>query len=211
MDYFEINRISNSDLSRFKWEIILGQPYKRPEKATHFGNAFHALLLEPHLPIETYAGLNYTLINRLVDKVKQDTFCKKYLANGEKEELVLFTDPTTQAKCKAKLDVQFEDLQSQSKTILDFKTTSARNDAEFISSLTAYDYDRQAAFYVDSIGAQRFIFIGVQKVKPYDLFYFEANKAFGFIEYGRKKYKALLKKYVAHYNLSANNYYKHSA
>lgn len=136
---------------------------------------------------------------------------QKYLLNGEKEELVLFNDPTTQAKCKAKLDVKFEDTQSQSKTILDFKTTYARDYTDFVSSLTGYDYDRQAAFYMDSIHAQRFIFIGVQKVKPYDLFYFEANKAFGFIEYGRKKYKALLKKYVAHYNLSANNYYKHSA
>lgn len=211
MDYFEINRISNSDLSRFKSEVILGETYRRPEKATNFGKVFHALLLEPHLPIETYAGVNHTLINRLIEKVKQDTFCRRYLTNGAKEELVLFTDPTTQAKCKAKLDVKFEDAQSHSKTILDFKTTYARDYAVFISSLTGYDYDRQAAFYLDSIDAQRFIFIGVQKVKPYDLFYFEANKAFGFVEYGRKKYKALLKNYVAYYNLSANNYYKHSA
>ena len=211
MDYFEINRISNSDLSRFKSEVILGETYKRPEKATSFGKVFHALLLEPHLPLASYPGINYHLINRLVDKVKNDTFCKGYLKNGEKEELILFTDPTTQAKCKAKLDVKFDNKRTNHITILDFKTTYTRNYAEFIGSLTAYDYDRQAAFYTDSIQAQRFILIGVQKVKPYDLFYFEANKAFGFIEYGRKKYKAILKKYVAHYNLSANNYYKHSA
>lgn len=76
MDYFEINRISNSDLSRFKAEIILGEIYKRPEKATNFGKVFHVQLLEPHLPLETYGGVNYELINRLVDKVKKDSFCK---------------------------------------------------------------------------------------------------------------------------------------
>jgi hypothetical protein len=211
MDYFEINRISNSDLSRFKAEVILGDTYTRPERASNFGKAFHAQLLEPHLPAETYAGVNYTLISRLVDKVQQDDFCRRYLAAGEKEALVLFTDPTTQAKCKAKLDVQLTHTRSHTVTILDFKTTNARDYAAFVHSITGYDYDRQAAFYMDSIGAERFILIGVQKVKPYDLFYFEANQAFGFVEYGRKKYRALLKKYVAHYNLSANNYYKHSA
>jgi hypothetical protein len=211
MDYFEINRISNSDLSRFKSEIILGETYQRPEKATNFGKVFHGLLLEPHLPIETYPGIDYRLIDRLINKVKEDMFCSGYLTNGLKEELVLFTDSTTQAKCKAKLDIKFRNTRSNTITILDFKTTYARNYAQFVGSLTSYDYDRQAAFYMDSVHAQRFILIGVQKIKPYDLFYFEANKAFGFVDYGRKKYKALLKKYVAHYNLSAHNFYKHSA
>jgi hypothetical protein len=208
MDYFEINRISNSDLSHFKSEVILDQTYRLPEKATNFGKAFHALLLEPQVATRHYPTVDYNLINRLVEKVRNEILCRGYLEGGVKEEVILFTDPTTQAKCKAKLDIIFENNQSKEKTIIDFKTTCAKDYAHFISSLVAYDYDRQAAFYTDSINAQSFILIGVQKIKPYEMFYFEASKLPDFVEYGRKKYKALLKGYIDYYNLAANNYYK---
>lgn len=151
------------------------------------------------------------MVEKLVEKVKNETFCKRHLVNGIKEQIILFEDPTTLAKCKARLDLHTVSLKRQKKIIVDFKTTQAKDYAAFLRSLLEYDYDRQAAFYTDSIKAETFVFIGIQKIKPYDLFFFEASKAPGFLQYGRKKYKVLLKKYVAHYNLAAYNFYKHVA
>ena len=211
MDYYQLNRISNSDLSKFKAEVILGKDYKLPEKAVEFGHAFHTRLLEPHLATETYTTVDYALVYRLVENVKKDSFCNWHLINGSKENIILFDEPSTQARCKAKLDILTGSATAKNKIILDFKTTSAPDYAAFLCALLAFDYDRQAAFYTDSIGANTFIFVGVQKIKPYDLFFFEATQAPGFLEYGRKKYKALLKAYVAYHNLAANNFYKYVA
>ncbi len=113
-----------------------------------------------------------------------------YLQYSRKEQVELFTDPDTGLACKSKLDVLY-----RRHTVLDFKTTSTRSLSEFVEKCSEYDYDRQAAFYLDAVGGKRFIFVGIQKIKPHALFYFEATAANGFVEYGRKKYKALLRKW----------------
>ncbi len=100
----------------------------------------------------------------------------------------LFTDTDTGLDCKSKLDVLY-----RRHTILDF--TSTRSLPEFVAKCYEYDYDRQAAFYLDAAGGKRFIFVGIQKVKPHALFHFEATAADGFVGYGRRKYKALLRKW----------------
>lgn len=41
----------------------------------------------------------------------------------------------------------------------------------------------------------KFIFVGVQKKAPYDLYIFDTSKDAAFIEQGRKKYKALLRRW----------------
>ncbi len=120
----------------------------------------------------------------------QDKQCRWYLKYSRKEQVELFTDPDTKLGCKSKLDVLY-----RRTTILDFKTTSARSRSEFLQKCLEYDYDRQAAFYLDAVGGKRFIFVGIQKVKPHALFHFEATAADGFVGYGRKKYKALLRKW----------------
>ena len=87
---------------------------------------------------------------------------------------MLFTDPTTQLACKSRLDLVYTSPKRQNALIFDFKTTSARTQAQFLQSCYDYDYDRQAAFYLDSLryadGHEwattkrfRFVFIGVMK------------------------------------------------
>ncbi|WBA44229.1 PD-(D/E)XK nuclease-like domain-containing protein [Hymenobacter canadensis] len=53
------------------------------------------------------------------------------------------------------------------KVLVDFKTTSCRNYAQFVATIEQYDYDRQAAFYTDVLQADRFLIIGVQKKAPH--------------------------------------------
>jgi hypothetical protein len=189
MDYYQIRRISNSDLTAFKHKL-LGMPQKLPTKALSFGTALHTLLLEPHKMGALPADVDEGLLNRLGATVLADRQCRWYLRYSRKEQVELFEDAHTGLPCKAKLDIIY-----RRSTVLDFKTTSTCTAGEFAAKCLRYDYDRQAAFYLDAIGGKRFIFVGIQKVKPYGLFRLEATATPGFVEYGRKKYQALLKKW----------------
>lgn len=50
--------------------------------------------------------------------------------------------------------------------LVDFKTTSCRDYAQFAATVEQYDYDRQVAFYLDVMQADRFLVVGVQKRSP---------------------------------------------
>ena len=51
-------------------------------------------------------------------------------------------------------------------TLIDFKTTSSPDLPHFLTTIEKYDYDRQAALYLDVLSATRFLIIGVQKKAP---------------------------------------------
>lgn len=236
LDYRALPRISNSDLTRIKEEQLGYQLSTRwgSERARSFGKAFHQHLLEPEtvgtvleqlLPDLTnnrLASDDLRKLDGLMDAVRQDAFCRRYLrmadrgqtsradsqgtAGAERERIVLFTDPTTQLACKSRLDLVYTSPKRQNALIFDFKTTSARTQAQFLQSCYDYDYDRQAAFYLDSLryadGREwattkrfRFVFVGVMKQKPHRLFAVDATSLPGFIDYGRKKYRFWLKKW----------------
>ncbi|RYF64329.1 MAG: hypothetical protein EOO39_26885, partial [Cytophagaceae bacterium] len=157
-------------------------------------------------------------LDGLMDAVRRDAFCRRYLrmaergrteqeaAEAERERIVLFTDPATKLACKSRLDLVYTSPKRQNTLIFDFKTTSACTQAQFLQSCYDYDYDRQAAFYLDSLrfadGHEwattkrfRFVFVGVMKDKPHRLFAVDATSLPGFVEYGRKKYRFWLKKW----------------
>lgn len=240
LDYRALPRISNSDLTRLKEEQLGYQraaTSRATEQARSFGKAFHQHLLEPEaigtvleqlLPDLTNSRLTSHEPNKLdggptsglMDAVRHDPFCRRYLqmaeqgragyksdaGEAERERVVLFTDPTTQLACKSRLDLVYTSPKRQNALIFDFKTTSARTQAQFLQSCYDYDYDRQAAFYLDSLRYAdrhewtttkqfRFVLIGVMKDQPHRLFAVDATSLPGFIEYGRKKYRFWLKKW----------------
>lgn len=212
IDYRSIPRVSNSDLTRLK-EEFLGNNRFIPQRAMQFGRAFHSHLLEP----ESVGGIIEQLLpdlkpvessrlEQLTAQVRNDSFCRRYLRKSECERTVLFTDPLTQLACKARLDMVYTSPKSRNALILDFKTTSARTQSQFLQSCYDYDYDRQAAFYIDSLRHAdsrewtqtrqiRFVLIGVQKQRPNRLFAIEATSIPDFVEYGRKKYRFWLRKW----------------
>ena len=65
--------------------------------------------------------------------------------------------------------------------------------AHFIATFVQYDYDRQAALYLDVLGATRFLIIGAQKKAPQAVWRVELTATASLIEQGRKKYAALLR------------------
>ena len=194
MDYRSLNRISNSDLTEFR-DFVFGYKSYKPAKAMQFGSALHELILErsgQRLAAETLPDIGKTadqrLLYNLANQVHRDKFCRWALRFSQKEAVQLWTDPATGLPLKSKLDIVH-----RNRLIVDIKSTSQPTYADFLRSLRTYDYDRQAAFYLDSVGASRFMFVGVQKVKPYNIWIVEPPT--GFIEAGRKKYQALLREW----------------
>ena len=230
-EYRSIARVSNSDLTRLKEEHLgygVGSaPRFNLDKAKVFGRTFHQHLLEPEtigtvlqqllpdltaggvaMPIETNAldPKRIQQLDALMKVIRQDAFCRRYLRLSERERTVLSTDPLTGVACKARLDLVHTSPKRRNALVIDVKTTSARTQAQFLESCYTYDYDRQAAFYIDSLRHAdakdwaetrqfRFVFIGVMKQRPHRLFAVDATSIPNFIDYGRKKYRFWLRKW----------------
>jgi hypothetical protein len=203
MDYRQIKRVSNSDLSRLKAQL-LGQSFKLPQKAVAFGSTLHETLLEPEKETIIPEDTDTNLLELLSKKVLNNKICKFLLEKSEKEQPVFFTDPVTELECKAKLDAFMPDLSRNKFVVIDYKTTATRTYYDFVKSCSRYDYDRQAAFYMDGIYQAMpelkncrasFLFVGIQKVEPYDLYFFETEPDSTFIQTGKEKYRYLLDKW----------------
>ncbi|PQA58933.1 hypothetical protein C5O19_04545 [Siphonobacter curvatus] len=184
--YRQLRRISNSDLSRFR-DYLFGKKSYIPPRTATFGRALHATLLEPNVPqieVHTADQERLALLEKNLRSHKAFNWYRQY---SKKEHAQLFTDPATDLLCKARLDMVY-----QNRVVLDLKTTSAHSYQDFINQCHNLEYDRQAAFYLDSLGGtgKQFIFVGVQKKEPYDIFWFETTLEF--LAEGRKKYQFLL-------------------
>ena len=190
-DYRAAPAIANSDLSRLR-DALNGR-LPRPTSslnALSLGTAFHTALLEPELYEPGTPGINDTLVWWLVDGVKLNPELNAMLEVGTAEPSCIFTEPTTNTLCKLRADL-IVDQPGQPYTIIDFKTTLARDYNHFLSQCSGYDYDRQAAFYSDALRADRFLLVGVQKVEPFQVFTVEVPSYM--LAEGRAKYLRLLK------------------
>ncbi|AWM32707.1 PD-(D/E)XK nuclease-like domain-containing protein [Hymenobacter nivis] len=193
--YRALPAIANSDLSRLR-DALDGRPPRTDggngsnSGALSFGTAFHTALLEPTDYQPGQPGLNDTLVWWLVEGVKLNTELNRLLEAGTPEPSVLFTEPQTGTLCKLRADLVV-DAPGLPYTVVDFKTTNARDADHFRWQCSAYDYDRQAAFYTDALGAERFLLVGVQKSEPFGVFPLEVTDQM--LAEGREKYHRLLR------------------
>jgi hypothetical protein len=192
MSYYQLQRISNSDLTIAE-HILSGIPYQKPEAAFLLGGAFHELLLEPEkFRAESSQELDFKLLYRMYRTVMANRFCKQALQSSEKEKVILWQEPLTGIACKCRLDMILS-AGDERPTVLDFKTTSESSLAGFVAACKAYHYDRQMAFYADSVEARQVCLIGVSK-KAKRLFFVQKYSNSAFIAEGRSKYQHLLQR-----------------
>lgn len=113
--------------------------------------------------IEPITAQEYELASNVANAVRDHPIAKKLLANGFAEQSFWKEDKETGLTCKARCDFLNGD------TIVDLKTTGEGNSNpdKFIKSIANFFYHLQAAHYLETIGAQRFVFIAVEKVYPY--------------------------------------------
>ena len=183
--YRALPRISNSDLGKFE-DIIFSRPVKPlPIVAFSFGTDVHELILEPETIDKLPPDVDIAKVQTLAKTFWAEPWLKWLLRFSRKEEIVLWTCPVTGLPLKSKLDIIL-----RGRTVYDIKTTSASSIEQFEKFAVQYGYDRQAAFYMDSIKAKKFFFIALSKTKKNTVFIMEADSSF--IESGRRKYRKLL-------------------
>ncbi|MBC8110025.1 MAG: hypothetical protein H7Y04_03090, partial [Verrucomicrobia bacterium] len=73
--YFQLRRVSNSDLSKFKAQLA-GENYHLPAKATAFGSALHEILLEPEQNSTIAEDTDTELLQLLSEKVLNNKICQ---------------------------------------------------------------------------------------------------------------------------------------
>ncbi|MFD2717459.1 PD-(D/E)XK nuclease-like domain-containing protein [Hymenobacter monticola] len=185
-------QVSNTDLSELK-AGIMGQLRRPNPVALAYGSHFHSAVLEP----ATYArteerGIKWTDLEMLARQVRRQRYCRDILYRGQAEQSYTATHTATGVGVKLRPDLLVRSPAGRQLTLIDFKTTSSPDRAHFLTTIEKYDYDRQAALYLDVLGATRFLIIGVQKKAPHEVWRVELTAMPGLIEQGRKKYAALL-------------------
>ena len=210
-------------LSPMHYLHYISDSEKKVTTAMVFGSAFHCMILEaekfddcfamlPQLDRRTNAGKDAARIFEQENIGKQIITADEHatliemqtkifahepsmeLLNQvkEAEKEVLWSDKITGIELKGKLDGLGNNF------ILDLKTCQSAQPNQFAVHAFDYDYHRQAALYVDgcaanSIPANNFYFIAIEKEPPYGISVNRASEAF--VENGRKDYQQILENF----------------
>ncbi|TGE15978.1 PD-(D/E)XK nuclease-like domain-containing protein [Hymenobacter elongatus] len=189
-------QVSNTDLSNLKNEL-LGLTRQPNPVALAYGSYFHTATLEPAAYARTdERGIKWADLEQLARQVRRQRYCRDLLYRGQAEQSYTAVHTATGVGVKLRPDLLVRSRAGRQLTLIDFKTTSSPDLAHFLTTIEKYDYDRQAALYLDVLGATRFLIIGVQKKAPHDVWRVELTATPGLIEQGRKKYCRLLCAYV---------------
>lgn len=111
--------------------------------------------------------------------IRANPLVKPYLAGGEYERVVTWTDPATGLYCKAKMDW----IIPSRGILIDLKTTRSIAPRRFAADVARYKYHGQAAHYANGcehgLGwrPSRAILVAVEKAAPYDVAVYEMDDA----------------------------------
>lgn len=130
----------------------------------------------------------------IATEVRSNRHVFKLIEDAHYELSVQWKDSGTGVLCKARLDCYNEDLG----IVLDLKTTIDASPQGFSRKLYSYGYNRQAAWYLESLrahgeSARHFVFVAVEKEPPYSIgLYRLSDEA---IKLSKRENEALLRKY----------------
>ncbi len=189
--------ISNTDLSRLR-DAVFGHRRAPWAPALDFGSWFHSAVLEP----EQFDAMRLDALTRaqltaranayaLARAIRRQRYPRHVLYRGTAEQTYTATHQATGLAVKVRPDLLIDSPRGRRRTLIDFKTTSCRDRAQFLETIAQYDYDRQGAFYCDVLGAHRFVLIAVQKKAPFAIWTVELTAEQ--LATGRKKYQRLLR------------------
>ncbi len=201
--------VSNTDLSRLA-DKLLGRPARECTAAFAFGSYFHSATLEPHLfaPTNPEDALDHRQRQQaaaLAIAIRRRRYPRHVLYLGQPEQSYTATHEATGLTVKVRPDLLIDSPQGKRRTLVDFKTTSCRDLAQFLETIDKYGYDRQGALYADALGAHRVMLIAVQKRTPKDREpqVWVHKLTAGQMQAGRKKYQKLLRCYAEQHNAEA--------
>lgn len=194
--------------------------YQKTEKdeERHFaiGSALHEMIMEPHLFSSNYIVIpkfdkrtkdgklafekfsleanGKTLINEdemvlITEMVKNAVENKTFMAlleNSHRELSAYTTDELTGLKLKVRPDI----LPINKSTIVDIKSCVDSSPKEFKRNVYSYGYSISAAYYMDILKRENYIFAAIEKSQPYQTSLYALNDEM--IEYGKLQCRTAL-------------------
>jgi hypothetical protein len=146
------------------------------ENAFRFGSLLDAMLTEPH-KVDFLAGSldgfvypvdQWELAVQMKRKFLEDPFCNKLHQYSEGQKVsTAYGMPVHHLGMDFKMDYRCKwDFYAKPTLDIcaDLKTTACTTEKQFIESIWNYQYNRQAALYMDIEGVDRFMLIGQSKV-----------------------------------------------
>jgi hypothetical protein len=203
--YYDRPEASNSDLGAIQ-NYWMPQAYIIDlEQAYRFGSLVDAMITEPDQVDyykHTVAGVAYQ--NEEFAKAAEmkkiffnDAFCKKLAAQCALQKVSIkhnfkieYNGFSFFLDVRAKWDFFAERIDLAG----DLKTTASLTQKQFEQAIFHYNYDRQAAFYMDIENKSNFIFIGISK-KNGKIFKVVVKRGDAIYNSGKEKYQELAFRY----------------
>ncbi|MGE9312841.1 hypothetical protein ACLOAU_14430 [Niabella sp. CJ426] len=152
------------------------------DRIFEFGRLVHETILEPEKANKD--DQDYGLALRMRDTFYSDWLCQSIMSYPNIKIEHEFYRKVSGLKRRCKADGVVKDCG----LILEFKGLSVTNEKSFRDSITHFDYDMGAAYYIDTTGIDRELIVGVSKKKTDKLFRFMIEKGDQYYQSGRKKY-----------------------
>jgi hypothetical protein len=120
--------------------------------------------------LEPVTSADMALALSMASSVRQHPAAYALLAQGKAEQSFWWDDATTGLRCKCRPDWYY------GSTVVDLKTTTDASPAGFARSVATFRYHVQASHYLSGLhGAERFVFIAVEKTAPYAVAVYELD------------------------------------
>ena len=195
--------ILEPDLFVHKYAVV---PDDAPKRPTSVQRSAKKPSDDTVAAIEFWDRFNAENAGRIILTKDQAEICRKVsrkflssntaqflFSKGQPEVSLVWEDPIEEVLCKGRADWINDTM------IIDIKSSIDASEAEFSRAAFNYDYAMQAAFYLDGYKALTgkeliFVIAVFEKAPPFECrFYVVSDKM---IDFGRKKYRALLAKYA---------------
>jgi len=226
LDAFTLEPVRNSDLNRFRAEILQLPPVPAfVNRYLRFGTLVDALITEPARfdwsklmlsHTSRYDDMNYyfseqdaALAQRMRDAYLQHPLISTIHAHGGKYD---FT-PQVIRYCYenrfylAKTGGEMDDYAGRLCIGVDIKCTAAKTLKEFMASFHKFNYGQQGSFYMDSMELHRYLFVGISR-KAVDtstglpaLFIVPLTRQSALYQEGKDSYSYWMGRYLAGQNM----------
>ena len=135
------------------------------DKRTKQGKIDYAEFVKTNIFKTVISEQDFELIEQMTSKLMRDSDAKTLLTNGIKEYIIAWENQEHGVKCRGMLDVYNKD----ANIIVDLKTTQDSSYNGFASSVRKFKYYKQAAFYMDAVGAEEFYIVAIEKSPPFSI------------------------------------------
>ena len=204
--YYSRPEVSNSELSWLEKYWLPQNIVIDLEAAYRFGSLLDAMITEP----DQVNYFNLTVGGVQFDKAEfdkaanmrkaffADPFCKGLAAQCEMQKVTVKHNwPIEYCGFEFNMDVRckWDFFRPDIDLSGDLKSTACTSQKQFEQSIFHFNYDRQAAFYMDMENKSNFMFIGVSKAEPHKIFKVPVKRGGELYNSGKAKYQELAFRY----------------